>query len=297
MYFLFIIYRYLKAQAFLFVRIFYNLWQISKVRNVISQKIDLPIIVRINNGNLIFEGLNNIGKNSSLVCNDNNSTLVLKGDVMIGEDVTIFTEKKMIFEQNIILGSKCIIFAKNNNLVFNSGFVLGENSKVNISGRIDCGKNVIIGSNSSLFVQGNWIIKDGVAISSHVIIGARENNVFGDLYLGEGSQIGPNSIVDLCDDVYLGKGAIVGPNCVLYTHNHNYNDVFGQSLGKTSISRGKILIGRNTWIGCNVIILPGVEIGENVVIGAGSVVTKSIKSNCVAAGVPANVIKQIEFKA
>lgn len=53
-------------------------------------------------------------------------------------------------------------------------------------------------------------------------------------------------------------------------------------------------IGNDVWIGGNCTILPGVTIGNNVVIAAGAVVTKDIPDNCVAGGVPAKVIKQIE---
>jgi acetyltransferase-like isoleucine patch superfamily enzyme len=61
---------------------------------------------------------------------------------------------------------------------------------------------------------------------------------------------------------------------------------------------GKIKVGDNSFIGHNAIIMPGVTIGTNVVIGAGSVVTKDIPSNSVAVGVPARVIKHIdEYKA
>ena len=51
-----------------------------------------------------------------------------------------------------------------------------------------------------------------------------------------------------------------------------------------------IIIGKNCWIGTNVVILPGVELGDNVIVGAGAVVTKSFLSNCVLAGVPAKLI-------
>ena len=57
---------------------------------------------------------------------------------------------------------------------------------------------------------------------------------------------------------------------------------------------GKIKIGNNSFIGHNSIIMPGVTIGDNVVVGAGSVVTKSIPSNSVVAGVPAHIIQSTE---
>lgn len=55
-----------------------------------------------------------------------------------------------------------------------------------------------------------------------------------------------------------------------------------------------VIIGSDVWIGCNCMILPDVTNGNNVIIAAGAVVTKDIPDNCVAAGVPAKVIKQLE---
>ncbi len=56
------------------------------------------------------------------------------------------------------------------------------------------------------------------------------------------------------------------------------------------------IIGKNCFVGCNAIILPGIEIGDQVVIAAGSVVTKNIKSNSLVAGNPAKILKDIETK-
>ncbi|WP_255402065.1 DapH/DapD/GlmU-related protein [Prevotella sp. tc2-28] len=58
-------------------------------------------------------------------------------------------------------------------------------------------------------------------------------------------------------------------------------------------SKGEIKIGRNVWIGDKVSIFGGVTIGDNVIIGAGSIVTHDIPSNSMAAGMPARIIKQL----
>lgn len=63
---------------------------------------------------------------------------------------------------------------------------------------------------------------------------------------------------------------------------------------KETVIYGKIVIGKNCFIGCRVTILPGVTIGDNVIIGAGSVVTQDIPSNSVACGVPCKVIRTLE---
>ena len=55
-----------------------------------------------------------------------------------------------------------------------------------------------------------------------------------------------------------------------------------------------MVIGRDVWIGGNCTILPGVTIGNNVVVAAGAVVTKDVPDNCVVAGVPAKVIRKLE---
>ncbi|OUQ05518.1 maltose acetyltransferase [Thomasclavelia spiroformis] len=91
--------------------------------------------------------------------------------------------------------------------------------------------------------------------------------------------------------ITVGDNVFIGPSCGFYTANHpldyqTRNQGIEQAL--------PILIGNNVWLGGNVIVLPGVEIGDGCVIGAGSVVTKDIEANSVATGIPCNIIKKIE---
>ena len=90
--------------------------------------------------------------------------------------------------------------------------------------------------------------------------------------------------------ITVGDNVFIGPSCGFYTANHpldyqTRNQGIEQAL--------PILIGNNVWLGGNVIVLPGVEIGDGCVIGAGSVVTKDIEANSIATGVPCKVIKKI----
>lgn len=111
-----------------------------------------------------------------------------------------------------------------------------------------------------------------------------------------------SSLLDVGENTGLGNLHIVawtkvtiGKNCsfsfgnMIITSTHDYDD-FHTVIGKP------VIIGDNVWITSNVIILPGVRIGSNTVIGAGSVVTKDIPSGVFAAGNPCKVIKKIKFK-
>ncbi len=97
--------------------------------------------------------------------------------------------------------------------------------------------------------------------------------------------------VDLCDakildyaPIIFGDGVFIGPNCQLITSWHNENNI-------NEVHAKSIVIGNNVWLTMNVIVLAGVEIGSNTIIGAGSIVTKSIPENVIAAGNPARIIR------
>ncbi|AHM57287.1 hypothetical protein EAL2_c20060 [Peptoclostridium acidaminophilum DSM 3953] len=91
--------------------------------------------------------------------------------------------------------------------------------------------------------------------------------------------------------INIGKGSWIAPNVGLITANHDIYNLDKHVEGKD------INIGKNNWIGMNSIILPGVTLGDNTIVGAGSVVTKSFPEGyCIIAGNPAKVIKTINKK-
>ena len=87
----------------------------------------------------------------------------------------------------------------------------------------------------------------------------------------------------------VGDNVTVGPNCIIVTGNHSVKE--GQVCNEGHM--GKVTIGAGTWIGGNVTITPGVNIGRGCIIGAGAVVTKDIPSGTMAVGVPAKPVKQV----
>lgn len=90
--------------------------------------------------------------------------------------------------------------------------------------------------------------------------------------------------------VTIGDDCFIGPNVSIYTACHSTEPVERNSRREWA---EPVSIGNNVWIGGSVTILPGVKIGDNVTVGAGSVVTKDIPSNCVAVGNPCQVVKSI----
>lgn len=101
-----------------------------------------------------------------------------------------------------------------------------------------------------------------------------------------------NFNLTLVDDTYItiGSHVMIGPNVTLSTAGHPVDPDRRRNVAQFNIP---ITIGDNVWIGANVVVLPGVSIGENSVVGAGSIVTKDIPPNVVAVGNPCRVLREI----
>ena len=107
-----------------------------------------------------------------------------------------------------------------------------------------------------------------------------------------GKNVYANYNLTLVDDthIYVGDYTMFGPNVTIATAGH----LIDPSLRERGLQYNMpVRIGRNCWLGAGVIVMPGVTIGDNTVIGAGSVVTKDIPSGVVAVGNPCRVMRQI----
>lgn len=111
------------------------------------------------------------------------------------------------------------------------------------------------------------------------------------IHLGDNVFLNFNCVVLDVAQVKIGNRTKLGPNVQLYaaTHPVQYNErATGLEFGQA------ITIGDDVWIGGSVVVCPGVSIGDRSVIGAGSVVTKDIPSDVVAAGNPCKVLRQLK---
>ena len=112
---------------------------------------------------------------------------------------------------------------------------------------------------------------------------------------GKNTKIGKNVFINSCcrfqdnGGIEIGDKTMIGPNVTIVTVNHEINP-------ETRINAipKPVKIRKNVWIGADCTILPGVIIGENSIIGAGSVVTKDVPANIVVAGNPVKLIKKIK---
>ncbi len=155
-----------------------------------------------------------------------------------------------------------------------------------------------------VYVDKSSVIESGVKLSCHnagrVRIGAesvlKEHVKIscngGDIAIGERVQVGYFSIIASHGPIQIGRDTLIAEHVTIRGSQHRYDQ---GSLPKQSQgdSVGAVVIGENVWIGANVVILPGVEIGDHSVIGAGAVVTRSIPAGKVAVGLPAKVIKDV----
>ncbi len=115
---------------------------------------------------------------------------------------------------------------------------------------------------------------------------------FGGGHIHFGKNIYANFNFTVVDDthVYVGDYTMFGPNVTIATAGHPLDPELREKGYQYNMP---VHIGRNCWLGAGVVVLPGITIGDNVIIGAGSIVTKDIPSNVVAVGNPCRVLREV----
>jgi acetyltransferase-like isoleucine patch superfamily enzyme len=109
------------------------------------------------------------------------------------------------------------------------------------------------------------------------------------LRIDRGVYVNRRTFFDVIELLTVGEETAIGPGCYITDHDHGL-DPSTAPLQQPMVSK-PTHIGKHVWIGANVVILKGVTIGDRTIIGAGSVVTKSLPADVIAAGVPAQVIR------
>ena len=118
---------------------------------------------------------------------------------------------------------------------------------------------------------------------------------WGGAHLHLGRNVWANFNLTAVDDthIYVGDYTMIGPNVVLASAGHPEEPGLRRAGYQYNLP---VRIGCNCWLGAGVIVLPGVSIGDNAVIGAGSVVTRDIPANTVAVGNPCRVLRPVDAR-
>lgn len=117
-------------------------------------------------------------------------------------------------------------------------------------------------------------------LGSNIIV-----NIGDRVVLGRGSHVVGHQSIEIGDDVYT------GPYVYITDQNHVYSDP-GVPIGRQWPTNQPVRIGEGSWLGTGVVVLPGADIGRNVVIAAGSIVRGEVPDHCVVAGMPARVVRR-----
>jgi acetyltransferase-like isoleucine patch superfamily enzyme len=117
------------------------------------------------------------------------------------------------------------------------------------------------------------------------------------LRVGDGSRIGQGFVVGCVSDISIGRRVLISSNVYVGDTIHRYDDPTRPVLDQPLAAGRRVSIGDGAFVGINAVILPGVRVGRNAVVGAGAVVTHDVPAYSVAAGNPARVIKSYDFDA
>jgi acetyltransferase-like isoleucine patch superfamily enzyme len=142
---------------------------------------------------------------------------------------------------------------------------VSRKAEVEIADTTEWGRGCLIGSFTKVKISGRFVMGSRVSIATSCFIG-----------VGRGG-------------LTIGDDVLISPNCSILTSNYNFDrlDIPLQEQGTNS--KG-VRIGNRVWIGSNSVVLDGADIGDNVIVSAGSVVTGAVRANSVVLGNPAKVI-------
>jgi acetyltransferase-like isoleucine patch superfamily enzyme len=169
---------------------------------------------------------------------------------------------------------------------------LGRNISLRHPGRISLGRGVIVDDGCILDAKGDC--SDGITMGDGVILG--RNTIVscknGCIRIDDNANISANCMLISETELSVGKNVLIaGMSYLIAGGNHGTLRTDIPIIRQPMVQKGGIKIEDNAWIGAGVVVLDGVTVGHDAVVGAGSVVTRSIPPFAIAAGVPAKVVK------
>lgn len=155
------------------------------------------------------------------------------------------------------------------------------------------GKDVFIGCNAIINGPQNIKLRSKVSLGDRISLSyVTRGGKSGGIIIEDNVNIGDDCHITIMDTLLIDQGVLIGKKVTISDNSHGKSneDLDIAPIQRRLYSKGGISIGKNVWISDKVTILAGVTIGEGVIIGANSVVTKNIEPFSVVAGVPAKKI-------
>ena len=168
---------------------------------------------------------------------------------------------------------------------------VGTHVTIRGGAKIEIGDDVFIDDNCVLDARGAAMLRLGnrVLLARNTIVRARD----GAIEIGDGADIGSNCLLGTDSSLRIGRDVLVAAYSYLVAGgNHNIDDPDTPIIRQGVTSRGGITIGDGAWLGARVTVLDGCAVGEGTVVGAHSLVTRSLPDRVVAHGTPATVVRQ-----
>ncbi|PYT09196.1 MAG: hypothetical protein DMF60_03010, partial [Acidobacteria bacterium] len=134
-----------------------------------------------------------------------------------------------------------------------------------------------------------WCVKVGARFHAEAgvclkVVSDDASLEFGDrVFVGRGTQF------DVIEKVSIGDHTVIAPGCFITDHNHGISPTI--SIDQQACIAGPVIIGTDVWLGANVVVVPGVRIGDGAVVGANAVVTRDVPPMAIVAGVPARLLR------
>ena len=157
-----------------------------------------------------------------------------------------------------------------------------------------CEAPFVMSGHKYIFIEENFRARARLqleAVSMHL-----GNKYQPHIKIGKNVSINYDVHIACINNIVIGDNVLIGSKVLITDHFHGQaikSEITTPPSERYLYTKGPVVIQDNVWIGEQVVILPGVTIGKNSIVGAGSVVTKSVPDNCVVAGNPSKVIKRL----
>lgn len=278
------------------------------MKNIISKNLFRLFYFRVKNAHLGFHKhikflrvLSNIefGKNAAIMPGlqiSGTGNITLGSNIKINKNVKIVVKNE---QSKIILDNEVQIDEDSEIICYDSGeILLGKGTRLGKGVRIICYKDAKIKISENVTLQEHVDIRTYSIISigksstigKFTSISPREINGTGKFICGSNCAIHQYNFLDTTEKIEMKDDVATGPFDIFYTHDHT--TIGKQSIWTQPIIAEEIIIGEGAWLGSQVVILPGVNVGNGAVVAAGAVVTKAVNDFEIVGGVPAHLIRK-----